>query len=456
MAGYKGISRPRNRSDPCVQRDRAAGSIAWAAAVSVAVAAAAAPACPPSIVIIHADDLGWSDLGCQGNAAFVTPAIDSLTREGMRFTQAYAAGPVCTPSRAALLTGRWPARLHMTGQPGYLAEIEAREMIQPRFSVDLPPTVPTVANTLAAAGYTSICMGKWGVGGDPNRHGFILEQAATEDGLTDAAERFIAASRDRPFLLYFNPARPHVPLAPDPALAARHRERLRNQELAGNPDYTATVEELDRAVGRILAALDRAGIAESTVVIFTSDNGGFLGYDDVLITTNSPLKEGKASLYEGGIRVPLIVRWPGFVPPGSTSDIPVHGVDFHATLADLAGVARERRSDGDGRSFLSLLRGTGAIPARPLFWHYPHYRRSKPGLQASPSAAVRDGGWKLIHFFTTGHDELYQLDADPGESRNLAPIEAGKAAELRARLDGWLGSVDAQLPQPKLTPSLSR
>lgn len=407
----------------------------------------------PNILFIHADDLGWSDLACYGAALRRTPHLDRLARQGMRFTQAYAGAPICTPSRACLVIGLHCARLNLTGQPGYRRDdTSGRRLLHPPFETSFPIGTPTVARTLAAAGYRTALIGeaKWGFENDPRDHGFHDSVGGPDRHLTEATLEFLAhAERDRPFFVYLNYFRPHVPLEPDPTEARAVRQRPGFAESGQNADYVAVVEELDRDVGRLLAALERHGLSENTVVVFGSDNGGFLGRENYPVTSNAPLREGKASLYEGGIRVPLIVRWPGVVAPGVMQTAPMHWCDWHDTLAAIAGTAPLADRPLDGVSILPLLHGApDAHAPRSLFWHYPHYRRSLPGLAASPSSAVRFGDWKLLHFYETDHVELYDLAHDPGETTDLAQRQPERASALRARLDAWRLEVDAQVPPP--------
>jgi len=409
---------------------------------------AAAPPPRPHVLFIHADDLGWSDLGCYGARYQATPAIDALAREGLRFTQAYAGAPICTPSRAALITGRHAARLHLTGQPGYKAEdTSARKFAHPDFRTTLPTGTPTVARTLAAAGYRTVLLGKWGFDDDPGAHGFTEVISGPDEALVESAAELFGRSGDSPFFAYLNFSRPHVPLEVEAGRRAAFARQPAFADGTLNPAYAAELEAMDQATGRLLAALDRAGLAQDTVVIFTSDNGGFLGDPHERITDNSPLREGKASLHEGGIRVPLIVRWPGVTPAAATSDALVHWTDWHATLAALAGAPAPGGLDGG--SFAAVLRGGAPPPPRPLYWHYPHYRRALPGLAASPSSAVRDGDWKLIHFYETDAAVLYNLRDDPGEARDLAATRPEIAARLRHDLDAWRAAVGAQPPVPQ-------
>jgi arylsulfatase A-like enzyme len=409
----------------------------------------------PHLVLILADDLGWADLGSYGNRFIETPALDGLARAGLRFTQAYAGAPICTPHRAALLTGCHAARLHITGQPGYRTEDTSdRRFAHPPFRTAVPPDVPALGRTLRAAGYRVWAFGKWGLDNPPEELGFTMETAADDDALTSLAVARLRAAGDAPFFLYFNPTRPHVPLRPPRELLEKYRARRNPGDGPVAPEYAAEVEALDRNVARLLRTIDELELTRRTVVMFTSDNGGFLGYEDEVVTTNAPWREGKASLHEGGLRVPLIVRWPGVTPSGETCEVPVHAVDWHATLAEIAGGGAPAPTDG--RSFVPLLRGHDHVAPRSLFWHYPHYRRSRPGLAASPSSAVRAGDWKLIHFYETDAVALFNLARDPGEAHDLAASEPARAAALHAELDAWRRAVGAQSPVPNRPRAPSR
>ena len=419
-----------------------------AAAPGVRAAPRPRPAGPPNIVFIVADDLGWADLGCYGNRFHDTPAIDRLRGQGMRFTCAYAAAPCCTPTRAGILTGQYPARLGMTGQASYRGDdTTGRKLLHPAFRVDLPPSAVTFAQTMKPAGYACACVGKWGVGGRPSGHGFDCH-GGDERTLTDKALRFLREQKGGPFVLHLNYHRPHVPLQADRELVAKYRRRLEAGDRR-NPTYAAVVEEVDRDVGRVLGELDRLGLASRTLVLLTADNGGFLGggrYGHV--TSNAPLRDGKASLYEGGIRVPLIVRWPGAVEAGTTCDVPVISNDFHPTFLAVADLQRPAGGAIDGVSLLPVLTRRGQLEREALYWHWPHYRRAMPAIGASPSSAVRCGQWKLIEFFEDGHLELYDLQKDVGERQDLAAKLPAKAAELHDRLRRWRKQVGAALPKP--------
>jgi arylsulfatase A-like enzyme len=256
----------------------------------------------------------------------------------------------------------------------------------------------------------------------------------------------MARDAGAPFFVYLNYSRPHVPLHPDQARTAAYAAEPAFQNSDLNPEYAAEIEAIDKATAALLRKLDSLALSSSTVVIFASDNGGFLGRESERIADTAPLRDGKASLYEGGIRVPAIVRWPGVVQPGSTSEQPVHWIDWHATLATIAGGTVPVGLDGV--SFTSALRGENPSETRALFWHNPHYRRALAGVSASPSSAVRDGDWKLLHFYETDSVELYNLREDLGEVHDLSRVHPEKTVKLRRLLDSWRGSVAAQPPVP--------
>ena len=459
--------------------------VAAALAVLTQAPAAQGPR-PPNVILIVADDLGWADVGANAGAAHatVTPRIDSLARDGVRFTNAYAAAPVCSPTRAALLTGQHPARLHLTDWLPGRPDRPDQKLTHPRIQPQLPLEAITLPELLQSAGYVSGHVGKWHLGGagfGPLEQGFAvnvagdhtgtplsyfapfardgrtmpgLERAAEgeylTDRLTDEALGFIEASRERPFFLYLAHYTPHIPLRAKAELIEKHRARA-------NPIYAAMLESLDDSVGRVLGALDRLGLADNTIVLFTSDNGGLstLEGPNTPATSNAPLRHGKGYLHEGGIRVPLLVRWPGQFRAGATVHTPVISMDVFATVQALAG----REIAGDGVSLEPVLRGAADLPQRPLYWHYPHYSnqaRSK-GAPAGggPGAAMREGRWKLIQHFETGVHELYDLEADPGETTNLVGQQAGRVLEMGRRLHTWQNAAKVQWPtyHPQYTPA---
>jgi arylsulfatase A-like enzyme len=417
----------------------------------------------PNVVFILADDLGINDLGCYGRRDHRTPNLDRLAREGMRFTSAYCAQPICSPSRAALLTGRTPARLHLTTYLPGRSDAASQKLLHPSILQHLPLEERTLAELLEPAGYTSACFGKWHLGDrgyEPEKQGFAeyvagsanttpseVEGGKGEYGLTAAAERFIERNRDRPFFLYLAHNNPHIPLAAQPERVAANRS-------AYNPVYAAVVETLDDAVGRLLARVDALGLRERTIFIFTSDNGGLHvpeGREDAP-THNTPFRAGKGFLYEGGLRIPLVVRWPGKVPAGAVTHVPVINTDIVPTLLELVG--SKPPAGLDGVSYARLLTGGAPPGPRAFLWHFPHYNNQG----GRPGGAIRDGDWKLVEYYDDGKAELYDLRADPGEANDLAARDPRRAAALRARLRGWRKEIGAQenSPNPSFDPALYR
>ncbi|MGQ9592553.1 MAG: HAD-IC family P-type ATPase, partial [Planctomycetota bacterium] len=452
-----------------------------------AEAGAAAPSeTRPNVVLVVADDLGWSDLSSYGSDFHRTPRLDALAREGIRFTSAYAAAPVCTPTRAALMTGKCPARLHMTiWYEAARSPPETEKLLPPIAVGNLPHEEVTAAEALRSAGYQAIHVGKWHLGEAthyPETQGFDVNVGGTlwgapptyfypyrgpfgssrelryvprlewgeegeylTDRLTDEALRAVERAGTRPFFLHLAHHAVHTPIEGKPAAVARWAAEVERSSRHRNPAYAAMLESLDESVGRLLDKLDALGIAERTVVIFTSDNGGHVGeYGGRTVTTNHPLRSGKGSLYEGGIRVPLIVRWPGVVSAGGVSDEPVISNDLFFTILEIAGVEPAARGGvpADGRSLVPILKDPRAKLGREaLFWHYPHYYAT-----TTPVSAVRSGDWKLLEYYEDGRVELYNLAGDLGETRDLASREPERAASLRAALRAWLRSVGAQMP----------
>lgn len=439
---------------------------------------------PTNIVLIMIDDLGWMDLHCQGNERLSTPCLDKLAAQGVRFTDAYAASPVCSPVRAALLTGLAPARLQITNHiPDQKRFIPDNPKILPAAMLDhLPLDRTTLAERLQKQGYATAFMGKWHLCGRgrrvddgrgdprflPRTQGFDVNVGGCAwggpptffdpygiyrlpsrrkgeylpDRLADEAGSFIRKNRDRPFLLCLWPYTVHWPMeAPDSLL-----KKYRGREGPGLKDhrYGAMIEAMDAAMGRVIATLDETGIADRTLVIFTSDNGGYSGVAD-----NRPLREGKGFLYEGGIRVPLIIRWPGVAKPGTVCRTPVITMDLHATALDATKHVPAPGDRLDGESLRPLLDGRGQLKRDAVFFHYPNYafhRRNRLG------AAVRAGDYKLIRRFDDNSLELYDVRRDIGESRNLAHTESQRAASLNDRLDAWLKETGAAMPLPVTEP----
>ena len=423
---------------------------------------AATPA-RPNIILILADDLGWSDLACYGNTFNETPNIDRLAREGVRFTQFYA-DPVCSPTRASIQTGQNPARAGITVHiPGLWRPFA--KMVEPPVALNLPLEIETFAERLAASGYCTGYFGKWHLGGEgfgPGNHGWqeAIETrgnivAARVDAkmtgrrnaefLTEKAVEFITANRDRPFLLQVSHAAVHIPLSTTDELLAKYRAKRPMPNYPSRPEYAGLLEELDRSVGTIVATVDGLGLGSNTLIVFVSDNGGLEHEQDGTVTTsNTPLRSEKGTLYDGGIRVPCLARWSGSIPAGGQSAALASTLDFYPTFVELAGASLPTESVQaiDGISLLPVFRRAAAPFERPaLYWHLPHYHHS------TPASAVRRGDWKLIEFFEDGALELYNLAADIGEKDNLATRHADRVQSLHALLKAWRKEVQAQLPQ---------
>jgi arylsulfatase A-like enzyme len=417
--------------------------------------AAESPA-KPNIVFILADDLGINDLHCYGRRDHHTPNLDRFASQGMRFTSAYCAQPICSPSRAAILTGKTPARLHLTTYLPGRPDCVSQKVLRPEIKLQVPLAENMIANYFKDAGYVSAAIGKWHVGGDgfgPLEHGFDFYHpgeanttpSATEGGkgeydLTAAAERFIETNRARPFLLYLAHNSPHIPYAAQPA-------RIAHNSQAFEPVYAGVIETLDDTVGRLLATLDALGLADNTIVVFTSDNGGLHVPEGPhpKVTYNAPYRAGKGFVYEGGLRIPLIVRWPGHVPAAKVVDSPVINTDWLPTLLEMAGLPVPPGLDGV--SLAALLTGRGPAPERPLFWHFPHYTNQG----SRPSGAMRDGNWMLVDYYDADQAELYDLRADLAEHHDLAKREPARLARMRTALADWRKSVNAQENRPNPT-----
>lgn len=439
----------------------------------------------PNVILILADDLGWTDLACFGSDFYETPHLDAFAAAGMKFTQNYSACTVCSPTRAALLTGKYPARLHITDWiPGQMPDNP--KLLVPDWTKFLPHSEITLAEVFKFAGYATASIGKWHLGTEeyyPETQGFDVNIAGTDkpappsfhapwkiptitegtdgeyitDRLAEEAEMFIQRSRDKPFFLYLPHFAVHTPIQGRADLVAKYQEKLRPHHRHRNVEYAAMVESLDAAVGRVLNKLKELEIDNRTIVIFTSDNGGRITQKT---TTNSPLRFGKASAYEGGVRVPLIVRWPGVTKPESISETPVITMDLFPTLLEIGGIAPLESKTGtahsgcDGLSLVPLLQQSGKLVDRDLFWHYPHHQHYQLG-GTTPYAAIRSGDYKLVEFFNDLHVELYNLANDIGEQNDLASIQPEIADRLRIRLHAWRSLVGAQMPtrNPAFDPS---
>jgi arylsulfatase A len=419
----------------------------------------------PNVVFILADDLGWAQVGCYGSRFYETPHIDRLAGEGMRFTDAYAACPVCSPTRASIMTGKYPTRLHLTD---FIAGSDFRyeRLRQPDWQKFLPLEEVTLGELFGGQGYVTASFGKWHLSSDklpprsapydPDKQGFdetfLSEKpAAKQDPETDAHNvaaitskslAFLEANRDKRFFLFIAHNLVHDPLKGKARLVAKYKAKSGADQPENNPVLGAMMEELDASVGRVLAKLDELQLADKTIVIFFSDNGGL-----EKTARQTPFRAGKANLYEGGIRVPFIVRWPSVVKPGSTCQEPVISTDFFPTFRDMLNVQDDAEGLLDGVSLLPLLTQAGSLNRPALFWHYPHYHASSIG----PGGAVRAGDFKLIEWFDesicgAGNTlELYDLKEDPGEQNNLAKLRPGKAEQMRRMLELWRYDVGAQM-----------
>ncbi len=449
-------------------------------------AAAAGAKRPPNLLVFLADDLGAHDLGCTGSSFYRTPAIDRLAASGMLFTRGYAAAPVCSPTRTALMTGRHPARVKITN---FIGGNRRGSLLPADYLHALPASEVTVPKLLHDAGYATGVFGKWHLGPpkDIPSHGFDVTGSTnvgpgsgppddTHHARAIAAEAsaFITANRDRPFFCYVPMHSVHAPLKTRPELLAEEQARVAAlsppagpREVAegdrmaravqDHPIYAGMIREMDETVATVLAAVEAAGQTDNTLVVFTSDNGG-LSTAEGSPTSNLPLRAGKGFLYEGGIRVPLVVRWPGVVKPGTTTDVPVTTLDIAATLLDVGGAKQPAEQVLDGTSLRPVLAG-GSLPTRDLCWHYPHYANQGGRPAAAiiagdgPSQGNEDQGHeKLVEHFEDGRVELFDLTADPGERRDLTAERPERAAALKERLTAWRTSIRAAMPSPNPQP----
>lgn len=443
--------------------------------------ASAAGAEQPNIVFFFIDDLGWTDVGYmygqlgRDERFYETPHIDQLAVESLTFLSAYANAPNCAPSRACLMSGQYTPRhgIYTVGDPRRgndrfrrLEPIENETVLADRFI--------TMAEALDAAGYATASMGKWHLGRDPRRQGFDVNIAGREwgspsgggyhspfnypnlsideegvyltDALTDAAVSFIHEHREGPFFLYLTHYAVHTPIQAKPELVEKYRARP-TTEHHSNPKYAAMIEGVDDSVGRVLATLDELDLAENTLVLFFSDNGGFMG-----ATSNDPLRGAKGMLYEGGIREPMIVRWPGVTPAGAICEEPVIGIDLYPTLLEITGTPSPADYQLDGVSLVPLLEDPDSgLDRDALFWHFPCYLEGQGDpdggpFRTTPAGAIRMGNWKLIEWFETGRLELYNLADDVGESRDLSRENPEQREALLARMRAWRAEVDAPIP----------
>ncbi len=449
-------------------------------------------AAPPNVIFFIADDLGCRDLGCYGSTFYETPNLDRLAKQGAQFTNAYAACPVCSPSRAGLITGKYPQR---TGVTDYIGAAQPdkwkrnTQLLPAPYAERLALEEVTLAEVLKDKGFATFFAGKWHlgtVGYWPENQGFDVNMGGIDRGgpygrgkyftpydnprlpdgppgehlpdrLATEATKFIDANKTKPFLIYFPFYDVHTPLQSRTDLQAKYEAK--RQQLGLEPKfgkepprdvrlvqehavYAGMVEAMDAAVGKVLAKLDELGLAENTIVLFTSDNGG-LSTSEGSPTSNLPYRGGKGWLYEGGIREPLLIRWPAKVKPGSTIDTPVCGIDLTPTLIDATGASTQPGQKLDGVSLVPVLTNSGKLAERPLFWHYPHY-----GNQGgAPGAAMRLGDWKLIEWFE-GKTELFNLATDISEKTDLAAQEPERVKTMLAQLKAWQADVGAKFPTP--------
>ncbi len=447
-----------------------------------------------NIVFILCDDLGWKDLSCYGSEFYETPNLDRLAAGGMRFTEAYASCPVCSPTRASAMTGKYPATVGITQ---YIGGHKTGALCDVPYFDRLPETEHTIASALKErANYQTWHVGKWHLGSwrsHPEDHGFEINIGGCHRGaphgvgyfspwndafpnlpdgpdgeyltdrLNDEAIHLIQArDKDRPFFLNYWPYAVHTPIeAPEP-LIEKYRQKAKAQGLCkidpfepgenqgitrrtiqSDPAYAAMVENLDTNIGKLVEALESEGLIQDTLIIFTSDNGG-LATAEGSPTCNAPLAEGKGWMYEGGTREPLIAYCPGLVAAGTVSNVVTTTPDFYPTFLELAGIAPIPSQHTDGVSILPALTGAADFDRGPVFWHYPHY--SNQG--GKPGCSIRDGDWKLIEFFEDDRLELYNLCTDISEEQDLADTQPAIRDRLAKQLADWRTSVHALIPRP--------
>ena len=432
---------------------------------------------PPNVVLILIDDLGYKDTGVYGSGFYETPNIDQLASEGMLFTQAYASAANCAPSRATLMSGLYHPRHYIyTVASSERGAAEDRKIIPTPNTQTLADSIFTLAELFRQQGYRTAHFGKWHLGEDPRTQGFDINVAGSqrgspgrdgyfspynveplEDGpedeyltdrLTTEAIDFLQASQDSSFFLYMPYYTVHTPLQGKETLIRKY-EAKEGDSLQSNAIYAAMVEAMDQNVGRLLSALDSLGLAENTMVVFTSDNGGIRA-----ISSQEPLRAGKGSYYEGGIRVPMIIRWPGNTEAGSKSDLPVSNLDFFPTFREVFGQNQEEKIL-DGQSLVPILTQEDGFSERPLYWHFPIYLQAydtikddgrDPLFRTRPGSVVRQGKWKLHEYFEDGGLELYNLEEDIGERNNLAEEMPDKTQEMYQLLNDWRARTNAPVP----------
>lgn len=448
-----------------------------------------------NVVFILCDDLGWMDTSLYGSKFYETPNIDALAGRGMMFTQAYAANPLCSPTRASIMTGQLPARIGITApqchHPNEVFAASVQEKAQPWDKViscasatRLKQEYFTLAEALKEAGYMTGHFGKWHLGHepyDPLHQGFEVDRPHwpgpgpagsyvgpwkfpealkftgkpgehIEDRMADEAIEFIKENADKPFFLNYWCFSVHSPWNAKLELVEKYRRKADPKNPQHNPLYAAMVHSLDENVGRFVKTLDELKLSDNTIIVFFSDNGGvtFEDQEGNTVTSNAPLRGGKATIYEGGTREPCVVVWPGSVRPGSKSDEVIQSVDFYPTILDMLGVKPRVGQQFDGISILPALKQTGKLDREAIFCFFPHVT---PRTGALPSVYVRKGDWKLIRLFHQGENgahvyQLYSLKDDIGETRNLAAQMTEKVRELDALIEGFLKDTKAVLPKP--------
>ena len=443
----------------------------------------------PNIIFVLADDLGWADLPSYGNTFNEAPNLDRMSREGIRFTDAYAACPVCSPTRASIQAGQYPARVGIIDFiTGHWRPYE--EVIVPVNRTQyLPDSITTIGEAMQASGYATGYFGKWHLGFNPehmpgnqgyddwriHRRGtfYNLKSRAAiypldehlndsirlSEALTNYGLDFIEKNRDRPFFLFLAHYDVHVQLDADQDLITKYLQKPKPKHYPGNAIYAGMIEHIDQSLGRIMDKLEELELEENTMVVFFSDNGGLVSRFDVrpllvedklpiyegsdlqyIASSNYPLRAEKGTVFEGGIREPLIIKWPKKIRPGQTSSKLISSIDFYPTFVELAGGKLPKGQIVDGKSFNRVLNGTEDEQDRAIFWHYPVYHH------AVPASAVRQGDWKLIHFLDDNHVELYNLKEDIGEEKDLSGLETEKVKELMALLNDWRKDTKARFP----------
>jgi arylsulfatase A-like enzyme len=440
------------------------GTASLAAPGSLWTAAQTSPERKPNFVFIFIDDLGWKDLGFMGSRYYETPNIDKLAGEGVVFTNAYSNAPNCAPTRACLMSGQYTPRhgIYTVGTPER-GQSKLRKLIPTPNKTNLDSKIVTIPEALKPAGYTSACIGKWHLGGkaphrpvdqgfdvaferDHSGH-FSKDGEYLTDRLTDEAIKFIEANKSGPFFLYLSHHAVHTPIQAKEQLIEKYKKK-EPTDVHNNPVYAAMIESVDQNVGRLMTKLDELGLRDNTVVFFFSDNGGYAN-----ATSMTPLRGSKGMLYEGGIRVPMIVHWPGVTGPGGVCHEPVIGIDFYPTMLEMAGARQPSGHVLDGVSIVPLLGGRETLNRKAIFWHFPAYlepynKKQRP-WRTTPAGAVRQNDFKLIEFFENGKIELYNLKDDLGEKNNLAGTMPEKAQELHRLIKEWRKSIDAPVTTEK-------